>query len=110
METDSDYVGCVLTRKSTTCWTQGMRSLSDAESGLPAAVEGRSTLLGAKNMRKGVFNTADISTKAVTAELLRRHLETSKMGCGDRRIPPTFRAMPWLRRMEWRPRIWKLRF
>ena len=92
-------------------WTQGLRSLSDVESELRAAVGGRSKLLDAKSMmidfgenraekRKGECNTADIGTKAVTAELPRRHFETSKMGCGDVRVPPTLRAMPWLRRLE----------
>ena len=82
-----------------------MRSLSDAESEFRAAVKGRSMLLGAKNMMtdfgenraqkwKGECDTADVGTKAVTAELPRRHFETSKMGCGDRRDPPTLRAVP----------------
>ena len=61
VDTDSDYAGCVLTRKSTTgahlshavnlikagSWTQGTRSLSVAESEFYAGVEGASILLGA---------------------------------------------------------------
>ena len=64
VDTDSDYAGCVLTRKRTMCahlfhgvnvinawsWTQGTRSLSFAESGFYAGVKGGSILLGAKNM------------------------------------------------------------
>ena len=64
VDTDSDYAGCVLTRKSTTCThlfrgvnliksrssTQGTRSLSVAESEFCAGVKGASTLLGAKSM------------------------------------------------------------
>ena len=64
VDTDSDYAGCVLTRKSTTCahlfhgvnlikagsWTQGTRSLSVAESEFYAGVKGASILLGAKSM------------------------------------------------------------
>ena len=83
-----------------------MRSVGDAESEFRAAVEGRSTLLDAKNMvlefgenqaekRKGECNTADIGTKVVTAELLRSHFETSKMERGDRLVPPTLRAVAW---------------
>ena len=64
VDTNSDYAGCVLTRKSTTCghlfhgvnlikagsWTQGTRSLSVAESEFYAGVKGASILLGAKSM------------------------------------------------------------
>ena len=63
-DTDSDYAGCVLTRKSTTgvhlfhgvnllkagSWTQGTRALSVAESEFYAGVKGGSILLGAKSM------------------------------------------------------------
>ena len=63
-DTDSDCAGCVLTRKSMTfahlfhgvnlikagSWTQGMRSLSVAESEFYAGVKGGSTLLIAKSM------------------------------------------------------------
>ena len=31
VEAENDYVGCALTKKNTTCWTQDMRSLRDAE-------------------------------------------------------------------------------
>ena len=89
METDSDYVGCALNRKSTMCWTQGMRRLSDAASELRAAVRGRSVLLDAKSMmidfgetraeeRKGEHSTADIDMKAMTAALLRIHSKRSR--------------------------------
>ena len=64
VDSDSDYAGCVLTRKSTTCahlfhgvnlikagsWTHGTRSLSVAESEFDAGVKGASILLGAKSM------------------------------------------------------------
>ena len=64
VDTDSDYAGCVLTRKSTTgahifhgvisikagSWTQGTRSLSVAESEFYAGIKGASILLGAKSM------------------------------------------------------------
>ena len=64
VDTDSDYAGCVLTMRSTTCahlfhgvnlikagsWTQGTRSLSVAKSEFHAGVEGASILLGAKSM------------------------------------------------------------
>ena len=77
-EIDSDYFGCTLTKKSTKCWTQGLRSVGDAESGFRAAVEGRPMLLDSKSMvidfgenqvenRKGECNTEDNGTKAVTA-------------------------------------------
>ena len=63
-DTDSDYAGCVLIRKSTTCadlfhnvnlikagsWTQSTGSLSVAESMFYARVKGASILLGAKSM------------------------------------------------------------
>ena len=59
VDTDSDYAGCVLTRKSTTCahlfhgvnlikagsWTKGTRSLSVAESEFYEGVKGASMLL-----------------------------------------------------------------
>ena len=48
--TDSDYVGCALTKKSILCWAQGVRSVGDAESEFRAAVEGISTLLDAKSL------------------------------------------------------------
>ena len=61
VDTDSDFAGCVLTRKSTTGahlfhgvnlltvggWTQGARSLSVAESELYVGLKGASILLGA---------------------------------------------------------------
>ena len=64
VDNDSDYVGCVLTRKSTTCahllrginlikagsWTQGTRCLRVAESEFYAGVKGASILLGAQSM------------------------------------------------------------
>ena len=64
VDTDSDYAGCVLTKKSTTCahlfhgvnlikegnWTKSTRSLSVAESEFYAGVKGASILLGAKSM------------------------------------------------------------
>ena len=67
MDTDSDYAGCVLTRKSSTCahlfhgvnlltsgsWTQGTCSLSVAESEFCAGVKGESMLLHAKSMMIG---------------------------------------------------------
>ena len=149
VDTDSDYAGCVLTRKSTTCahlfhgvnlikagsQTQGTRSLSVAESQFYGGVKGGSMLLGAKSTmidfgenvaqcvlgtdsssaksiterrgagrirhlhcpmlwlqervdsgevraekRKGVDNTADIGTKAVTARVLRKTVENAEDG------------------------------
>ena len=64
VDTDSDYAGCVPTRKSTTCahlfygvnlikagsWTQGTRSFECSESEFYAGVKGASILLGAKTM------------------------------------------------------------
>ena len=148
VDTDSDYAGCVLTRKSTTCahlfhgvnlikagsWTQGTRSLSVAESEFYAGVKGASILLGAKSMmsdfgeyvaqcvlgtdsssansimerrgagrirhlhclvlwlqervdsgevriekRQGELNSADIGTKAVSAPVLMKHVNSLKM-------------------------------
>ena len=38
-EIDSDYVGCGPSRKSTMCWTQGVRSLGDDLSELRAAAD-----------------------------------------------------------------------
>ena len=43
--------------------------------------------------RKGEHNTADIGTKAVSAEVLRRHLKTLKMGWRDGRHPSALRAV-----------------
>ena len=62
VDTDSDYAGCALTRKSTTCahlshavnllesriWTQDTRSLSVSELEFHAGVKGASILVGAK--------------------------------------------------------------
>ena len=52
--------------------------------------------------REGEGNTADIGMKAVTAEVLRRHFETSKMGRSDGRVPPTLCAVLSLRRLVWK--------
>ena len=39
--------------------------------------------------------------KALRVEVLRKDFETFKMGCGDRRIPLTLRAVIWLRTRSW---------
>ena len=49
VDTDSDYAGCVLTRKAGS-WTQGTRSLSVAESESYERAKGGSFLLRAKSM------------------------------------------------------------
>ena len=43
--------------------------------------------------RKGEHNTADTGTKAVNAEVLRRHLKTLKMVCREGRHPLALRAV-----------------
>ena len=40
--------------------------------------------------------------KAMRVKLLQKHVETLKMGCGDRRIPLTLRAVLEPRRLELR--------
>ena len=36
----------------------------------------------------------------VTAEVLQRHFDPRRMGCGVRRVPPTLRALPTTARVE----------
>ena len=43
--------------------------------------------------RKGEHKTADMGTKAVSAEVLRRHLKTRKMEWRDGRPPLALRAV-----------------